>query len=415
MKTVLYIGLLIFMLVCGCAQKPVSTAPGQGVEQERNFSTARPKAGDIIGFEADPIPARAHFKDFKVERDDIEEVLRRWHQVSQEHWQHGYSHVALGDRTGTIRLKSGRVIRWMVRPGGLAELIFQDGTRMYLARELTAWEKDTEPTVGRNGCVESDKGELELVCSMERTKFAIGEKLPPPKVTIYNNTRADVNLIGPTLTVIACTLVQPDKSIIPMYISMPTGLDPRRMPPRKLEEGKVIELTATGIWYYEQASGYRAYVFQKEGDYEFRCEYEGLNCSTIKITVRKNAEEAADESERMEAAYEFLIKKVQGDKVNLIAAKDDKNSDLIRKVIHTNRLKLEVENISNVEKRADLCYYSKCTNEVVAIVDVMKRDEKSYYVSYYTGPEGGASKEIIIEKRDGKWVVTNDDGRWSIK
>jgi len=400
-----YIGLLVFVLAGGCTQNHVWTAPAPvpSPQAEPTFSTIRPKTSDIIEFKADLIPARARFKDFKVERNDIEEVLRTWYQVSQEHWQHGYSHVAFEDRTGTIKLKDGRTIRWMVRPGGLAKFAFQDGTALYLARELTAWKKEEE---------------LQLACSVTRTEFTVGEKLPAPKVTISNNTDADVDLIGPTITVIACTLVQPDKTAVAMRIAMPTGLDPRRMPPRKLKARTTIELTAAGIWYYEEGSGFEPYVFQKEGTYEFWCKYEEVNSNIITITVRKDTELAAPETstvEKRKIAYTFLLKKVQGDNVNLIAAKDDKNLDLIQKIIHTNKLNLEVENYSDVEEGPDLCYYSKCTKETVAIIDVTERDEKSYYVSYYIGPEGGASKEILVEKRNGKWIVVNDDGMWNVK
>ena len=259
------------VLAGGCTQNLVWTAPAPapGQQAQTAFSTVRPKACDIIEFKADLIPARGHFKDFKVERNDIEEVLRTWYQVSQEHWQHGYSHVAFEDRTGTIKLKDGRTIQWMVRPGGLAKFAFQDGTALYLARELTAW--------------------------------------------------------------------------------------------------------------------------------------------------KKNVQRVAHEAEKMEIAYTLLLKKVQQDNVNLIAAKDDKNLSFIQKIIHTNKLNLEVENYSDVEKGPDLCYYSKRTKETVAIIDIMEKNEKSYYVSYYTGPEGGASKEILIKKVDGKWTVVNDDGMWNVK
>lgn len=248
MKALRQIGLLIFVLIGGCT--PVSTV-------EPALSAMRPKAGDIVEFTADPVPARTN--DFEVKRKDIEKVLRTWHQVSEEHWRHGYSHVAFRDRTGTIRLKDGTIIRWMVKPGGLAMLAFQDGTVLHLAKELTPWTKKTE------------------------------------------------------------------------------------------------------------------------------------------------------------IAYTFLLKKVQEDNLNLIVSKGDKNLGLIQKIIQTNKLNLEVENYSNIEEGPDLCHYSKSTKEMAAIIDITKRNEQSYYVSYYTGPEGGASKEIQIEIRNGKWVVVNDDGMWSVK
>lgn len=134
MKALRQIGLLVFVVAGGCM--PVSTV-------EPALSAMRPKAGDIVEFTADPVSARTN--DFEVKRKDIEKVLRTWHQVSEEHWRHGYSHVAFRDRTGTIRLKDGTLIRWLVKPGGLAMLAFQDGTVLHLAKELTPWEKDAEP------------------------------------------------------------------------------------------------------------------------------------------------------------------------------------------------------------------------------------------------------------------------------
>ncbi|MHC4455808.1 MAG: hypothetical protein ACYS0I_01770 [Planctomycetota bacterium] len=121
------------------------------------------------------------------------------------------------------------------------------------------------------------------------------------------------------------------------------------------------------------------------------------------------------QAEKMEIAYTFLLKKLQDDNLNLIASQDDKNLMLIQNIIRTNRLNLKVENYNNTEKGPDLCYYSKSTKQTVAIIDVTKRNENNYYISYYLGPEGGASKEILIEKRNGKWKVVNDDGMWSVK
>lgn len=125
--------------------------------------------------------------------------------------------------------------------------------------------------------------------------------------------------------------------------------------------------------------------------------------------------EMSHETEKMGVAYTFLLKKLQEDNLNLIASQDDENLSLIRNVIRTNRLNLEVENYSSIERGPDLCHYSKSTQKLVAIIDVEKRNEQRFYVSYYIGPEGGASKEILIERRNGRWIVVNDDGMWSVK
>ena len=65
--------------------------------------------------------------------------MTTYHQVGEEHWKHGYSHVAFADRTGQVTLKDRRTIRWLVRPGGLACLEFPGGAKMYLAAEKTDW------------------------------------------------------------------------------------------------------------------------------------------------------------------------------------------------------------------------------------------------------------------------------------
>lgn len=135
--------------------------------------------------------------------------------------------------------------------------------------------------------VESDKEELQLSCSMTRTEFAVGQKLLPPKVMFRNNTDTDVDLIGPTLSVVVCILIQPDKITVLMYIAMPTGRDPRQMPTRKLQARTTIEFTPGGIWYYKEGRGYEPYIFRQEGTYEFQCKYERLNSNTITIIVQK--------------------------------------------------------------------------------------------------------------------------------
>ena len=255
---------------------------------------------------------------------------------------------------------------------------------------------------------ESGKGGLQLTCWMVRTDLVVGQELAPPKVTLRNNTDKDVELVGPTETIIACSLIQPDKTKMAMCIAMPTGVDPRRMPTRKLKARATLELESEGIWYYQDGTGFEPYVFRQEGIYEFKCKYEELNSNTVTITVRKNGS-------KKEVAYRFLLKKMAKDGLNLIVSKDDENLGLIQDIIRTNSLNLEVEGFNNIEKGPDLCYYSKTTGRLVAIIDVAKRGEKNYYVSYYLGPEGGASKEIIIEKIDEKWAVANDDGMWSVK
>jgi hypothetical protein len=98
------------------------------------IEAARLNPDEIKEFEADAFKdVTGTFKDFKITRKDLEGVLRDYYVVEKEHWLHGYSHVGLADRTGRIVLKNGKKVEWMVKPGGLAWLKFDDGKKVYLA------------------------------------------------------------------------------------------------------------------------------------------------------------------------------------------------------------------------------------------------------------------------------------------
>ena len=128
-----------------------------------------------------------------------------------------------------------------------------------------------------------------------------------------------------------------------------------------------------------------------------------------------DSRQITDENERLTVAYTFLLSKLKEDNLSLIASEHNINLDMLKDIIETDKLNFEVENFANIERGIDLCYYSKSTKQQVALISVTKRNENRYYVSYYIGPEGGASKDIQIEKRSGKWTIINDDGFWSVK
>ena len=121
------------------------------------------------------------------------------------------------------------------------------------------------------------------------------------------------------------------------------------------------------------------------------------------------------DTEKMKAAYTFLFEKLQEDNINLIASENDENLNLIEDIIKRNKFNLKVERYGNIERDSSWCYYSKSTKEGVALVGVTRRGENNFYIGYYLGPEGGASKEIRIEKRLGRRTIVNDDGKWSVK
>ena len=75
----------------------------------------------------------AHFKAFKVSKTDLERILSSYISVSKDVWADSYSHVAGGTRSGTAILSNGFSIKWMVFPGGLALIKYDDGKEVYLA------------------------------------------------------------------------------------------------------------------------------------------------------------------------------------------------------------------------------------------------------------------------------------------
>lgn len=93
-----------------------------------------PSTAQIASCSADPVvrTAPGYFTNRSVSCADVNELLSKAHVVSERQWLQEYSHVAFGDRTGRLNLRDGTVLRWMMRPGGLAYLEFENGRKMYL-------------------------------------------------------------------------------------------------------------------------------------------------------------------------------------------------------------------------------------------------------------------------------------------
>jgi hypothetical protein len=113
----------------------LARALAQVVAGQKKTPLRVPAEKDIEQFYPDPVRRGFHFKDFKIDRADLVKILRDYHVVPKQDWKHNYSHVGLADRTGTIVLRDGAKIQYMVRPGGLASLTFFDGRKLFLARE----------------------------------------------------------------------------------------------------------------------------------------------------------------------------------------------------------------------------------------------------------------------------------------
>jgi hypothetical protein len=68
----------------------------------------------------------------RVTCKSLTDLLNDAKVVTKERWLHDYSHVAMGDTTGILKVRSGFTIRWLLRPGGLGILTFPDGGELYL-------------------------------------------------------------------------------------------------------------------------------------------------------------------------------------------------------------------------------------------------------------------------------------------
>jgi hypothetical protein len=107
-----------------------------GVVAQQNKTPLRvPAENDIELFYPDPIRRDVPVKFPQIDKAELGKILRTYRVIPKQDWKHNYSHVGLGDRTGTIVLRDGTKIEYMVRPGGLATLTFLDGRKLYLADE----------------------------------------------------------------------------------------------------------------------------------------------------------------------------------------------------------------------------------------------------------------------------------------
>jgi hypothetical protein len=95
-----------------------------------------PTSTQIASCNVDPVAnvSKSYFSGLSVTCADVTEFLSQAVVVSEEQWLHNYNHVGDGDRTGHLTLHDGSVLRWLVRPGGLAYLESAKGRKVYLVR-----------------------------------------------------------------------------------------------------------------------------------------------------------------------------------------------------------------------------------------------------------------------------------------
>lgn len=64
--------------------------------------------------------------------EEVRANLSQYLVVPRERWEHDNSHVALSDEGGWVATER-ECFQWIVRPGGLAWIVYADGTAVYLA------------------------------------------------------------------------------------------------------------------------------------------------------------------------------------------------------------------------------------------------------------------------------------------
>ena len=64
--------------------------------------------------------------------EELRHLLALYLVVSRDDWMHNYSHVGLSDEGGWL-VSGSRCFQFVVRPGGLAFVVYPEGTAVYLA------------------------------------------------------------------------------------------------------------------------------------------------------------------------------------------------------------------------------------------------------------------------------------------
>jgi hypothetical protein len=113
----------------------LASALAQVIKEQKKYPLRVPAEKEIAQFYPDPVFRYKYFKDFKIDRADLVKILRDYHVIPKQDWKHKYNHVGFGDCTGTIVLRDGTKIQYMVRFGGLATLTFLDGRMLFLVDE----------------------------------------------------------------------------------------------------------------------------------------------------------------------------------------------------------------------------------------------------------------------------------------
>lgn len=72
-----------------------------------------------------------------IDEEYLRKALSTFCVCNGDDWRHCYSHVGFADLTGDIELSDKTRIRWLIRQGGLALILYPDGGIVYLAHEIS--------------------------------------------------------------------------------------------------------------------------------------------------------------------------------------------------------------------------------------------------------------------------------------
>ena len=106
------------------------------VRADREPTVPSPDAIASCMVEAEPRAGRG-WKPPEVTCDDVLAFLAKAKAVSKDTWLHSFSHVGSADYEGTMTLRTGERVSWLIRPGGLGRLRFTDGSELFLVRCCT--------------------------------------------------------------------------------------------------------------------------------------------------------------------------------------------------------------------------------------------------------------------------------------
>jgi len=91
-----------------------------------------------ISFDDSLIVKRAEgWEDIEISVDNVKEILKNYLVVSVKDWSMNYVHDIGHDKSGMITLSNGEQRQWVIRPGGLALIVYPEGFMVCLASEIS--------------------------------------------------------------------------------------------------------------------------------------------------------------------------------------------------------------------------------------------------------------------------------------